>query len=519
MPDNDLDIAIVGGGISGLYAAWRLASASPSRRIGLFEGSNRLGGRLDTVRIPVNEPSCSVELGAMRFTSCMSLVTSLFQHLGIQTEKFPGCSLHQLYFRGLSVAVDQSGAPIGQIPYRLGSGEPSNPFQLALQIIQQGVPGAMKLTTAEWDNVVKNGTFQGRPLSNWGFWDMAEQMISNEAYQFLVASMGLESVLGNSNAALGLRQMALVLRDYEQGNVFRPSNGWSSVPDAIGKSVASAPHCHVQMDHQLLEARKGSGGIELLFATDDGSVQVSAGSVILALPRRPLDLLHLQGLFPANSYRLELATEFTGKLASVEQIPAFKLCVLYSAPWWQQAKGWSDGYSVTDLPLRQVFYGVGQGGQQSANERVLMSTYCDSQSAQFWSGMANLGPNRTISSQNGDFSEPRVQRLMKAVDRQLRELLQITQDLPNPLWVGYMDWSKDPFGAAWHEWLPGVDVMKAIREMRQPVPGVPVYICGEAYSYFQGWVEGALASVEHVLQNNLGLAWPDWLSRTCDLGP
>jgi hypothetical protein len=38
--------------------------------------------------------------------------------------------------------------------------------------------------------------------------------------------------------------------------------------------------------------------------------------------------------------------------------------------------------------------------------------------------------------------------------------------------------------------------------------GVPVYICGEAYSHQQGWVEGALATTESMLQKHLGLAPP-----------
>jgi len=33
----------------------------------------------------------------------------------------------------------------------------------------------------------------------------------------------------------------------------------------------------------------------------------------------------------------------------------------------------------------------------------------------------------------------------------------------------------------------------------QPEDGVPVYICGEAYSDAQGWVEGALQTADLVL--------------------
>ena len=47
--------------------------------------------------------------------------------------------------------------------------------------------------------------------------------------------------------------------------------------------------------------------------------------------------------------------------------------------------------------------------------------------------------------------------------------------------------------------------------MRHPSKEHPVYICGEAWSHQQGWVEGALETTDDVLENVLGLPRPDWL--------
>ncbi len=38
----------------------------------------------------------------------------------------------------------------------------------------------------------------------------------------------------------------------------------------------------------------------------------------------------------------------------------------------------------------------------------------------------------------------------------------------------------------------------------------PVYLCGEAYSRYQGRVEGALATAEDLLQSKFGLPSPSW---------
>ncbi len=42
------DIAVVGGGIAGLYCCLQ---ADPDKRVALFESTNRMGGRIETVSI------------------------------------------------------------------------------------------------------------------------------------------------------------------------------------------------------------------------------------------------------------------------------------------------------------------------------------------------------------------------------------------------------------------------------------------------------------------------------------
>ncbi len=47
VPDK-YDIAVVGGGIAGLYCCMQ---ADPDKKIALFESTNRMGGRIETVCI------------------------------------------------------------------------------------------------------------------------------------------------------------------------------------------------------------------------------------------------------------------------------------------------------------------------------------------------------------------------------------------------------------------------------------------------------------------------------------
>ena len=58
----EYDVVIIGGGIGGLYTAWRLGKKT-NLKILVLEASNRFGGRYMTCQMP---GGFSADLGAMR---------------------------------------------------------------------------------------------------------------------------------------------------------------------------------------------------------------------------------------------------------------------------------------------------------------------------------------------------------------------------------------------------------------------------------------------------------------------
>ena len=72
-----------------------------------------------------------------------------------------------------------------------------------------------------------------------------------------------------------------------------------------------------------------------------------------------------------------------------------------------------------------------------------------------------------------------------------------------PVVGAYTFW--DDFGdepipeAGWHTWEPGAQSEECMDYMTQPFKPQKVYVCGEAYSSEQGWIEGALKSVERMM--------------------
>jgi monoamine oxidase len=147
--------------------------------------------------------------------------------------------------------------------------------------------------------------------------------------------------------------------------------------------------------------------------------------------------------------------------------------------------------------------------------------YSTATSAAFWRG---LGPNnaqtelstadacRGLSNTQDDNARLRKNwrayrapaELVTEVHRQILALHGV-QSAPEPLEAVSVNWSDDPFGGAVHLWNPGVRSWQATLDMTQPIEDLPCYVCGEAYSTMQTWVEGALSTAD-LVQQRLNLA-------------
>jgi monoamine oxidase len=398
---------------------------------------------------------------------------------------------------------------------------------LILNVLEKAVPNALTLTAAQWREATATGQFQGRALWEWGMQSLCEEVISDQAYQFVSDAVGLDSLFLRTNAAMAMRMIALPLPDFEQGQVLRPPNGFGSLIDELEKRLSACPNCTIFKSYRLAFVDRATNTVRLSFVSGGvGPIPpITATKTILAMPRRAVELINFNGLFPRVQIDSQ-SRELARKLQTVTGVPAFKIAMVYETPWWQNfvdssgaKQGWPDGYSVTDLPVRQVYWGVGQGPNTGGNARVILAAYADSDSATYWHGLSHVSTGLLRKGSDSVVTEIGPGNLLAAVERQL-SILTGVENLPKPLWAGYVDWSEDPYGGAWHEWAAGVDITQAIPDLREPFPGLPIYLCGEAYSWFQAWIEGALMSAERLLQDKFGLAWPaEWLPTDYDLGP
>jgi lysine 2-monooxygenase len=528
------DVAVVGGGISGAYTAWRLQEATGKKSsIALFEYSNRIGGRLFTVTMP-GLPNVKAEVGGMRYIPTQHImVDSLVDHLKLPTKDFPmgapppvGANCNLFYLRGRHLRLHEL-ADAAKVPYNLAWSERGlGPTNLQVQVMNTIYPNMDKLLLCD---LMKIKTFD-QPLWKFGFWDLMYRVLSNEGYQFMRDAGGYDANVANANAVT-----QLPATEYGDSTKFLTlRDGYDQLPITLAKVFndqlegATPKGQRIFLNWRLAEIEHGTGKYPYtlhFFPTvtqdhrtsidlDSAPRTVHAKKVILAMPRRSLELI--KGKFFEDPW---LKTN----IKSVLMQHAFKLFLAYEQPWWR-ALGLVAGRSITDLPIRQTYY-FGTECQQKGGEpflnSLLMASYNDISTVPFWKGLEEgeafkgylpscheIGVNAQNVVPKMEFVATK--QMVDIANRQIAELHAVPQ-IPQPYSAVYHDWSDDPYGGGWHEWKAGFRLDHIMCQMRKPVPSHDIHVVGEAYSYVQGWVEGALDTAESTLQEFFGLPKPVWL--------
>lgn len=531
MANEQIDIAIVGGGVSGVYSAWKLKKQFPNQKIVVFEGSDHIGGRLLSVK-PPEIPNMTAELGGMRILeNTQKLIVNLIETLNgelpaaekITLYDFPVDEPQNLaYLRGEYLRLVDFVTRPDKVPYNMSFLEKGNgPGAIIVNAIEQIVPGITNadLTEDQRRAMTREASFDGVPLYQWGFWNLLYRVISSEGYQFSMDAGGYDSTLVNWNASDAI---PWYLSDFGMTPKYKGfTNGFQQVPIALAELFVKDKG-EVRLEHQLHGYEYANGAFTLHFKNGQTIV---AGKLILAMPRRALDLI-----LPHS----EQLKEIQSLISSVTPRPLFKLFTTYANPWWRMA-GYTNaegnfvpvqsGRSVTDLPVRQTYYWPNSDGTPAVNGRaMLLASYDDGSNIGFWDG---LRPQRSAAWRAGnshstiadpfigdddkkvaaatddqlnqtwdEYQAPR--RMVDEIARQLQQMHGLDYT-PLVKSAAFRDWGEDPYGGGWNSWNIGVKSWEVRDQITNPIAGTPLYICGEAYSDGQGWVEGALQTAEIML--------------------
>lgn len=540
--DDIVDIAIVGGGVAGAYAGYRLLRSNPSdhpvladlcRRSGrnrlrteIFEWSERIGGRLWSVKLP-GLPDVPAEMGGMRFLESMQNIYGLCKkELGLDVVSFDfQDNIQFLRNRRFNFAdyKDSSKVPYELAPDELGKSWMDHVSNAIAEFVPEYKEHEGEALMEYLRNAkISTGVFRDKPLHELGFWSLLANKLSIEAYNLLIDASGYYSIYGSCNAYIAILDYA---RNYADMNYYCLKAGYQALPITLGQhyeNMGGKISLLAQVSRLDRETHNGEDLVKLTFGTPSkGAVEHRfARHVILALPQRGLQLLDQESFIFANA-------DFVDDINSVTPQYSSKLFLTFDHAWWKDldppiVRGRSD----TDLPLRQCYYFGTQPTGPTAGMALMMASYNDGRAQNFWDSFlprSKYGTHKTSVPYINTLRPTEDDRLAAPPEMvsEIRRQLGVMHglEIPQPKSAIFHNWVEDPSGGGWYFWNPYAKSWEIAPRVRRPLADANLYVCGSCFSENQGWVEGALNSTDMMLMTYFGLAKPSWVKPDYYLGP
>jgi hypothetical protein len=572
-----LDVAIIGAGASGAYSAYRLLSTRPRESgavdallarsgkerldVQVFEGSQRVGGRLWSHQFP-QIPGVVADLGGQGFSMTHQSVYGLCEHLGIAIAPFLPYNNPEIQYlrrsRFGSEAYDDKAAYPQTVRFFVDDPQKQNPSNLFTDTACAQLPGlkeaygavVVAAETGDLDLVAGAanhltaflrearislpGSERPRPIWEYGVWNAMLDPLDIEGYAMVSTSFYSQTFFRNFNLYDQLNGYLAGSFPYflppPKFGFFHPSAGYQTLPETLLTAVSVTP----RFDHRLKNLEKLEEGgetlVRLTFTVGGIETTVLARNVILAMPPRALQLLD-----PHHNV-LYASPVFQRYVGSVYGDPFIKIFTVYDKAWWHKPHAPDQlmtGYSVTDYPLGPCYY----IGQAENGGGLLNASLSDGTSAEYWEGLArgrDYGPgHRPLFDWYGaapaaltetltlDSALPLEFHLTPEMRAEVRRQLELMHGYPVPESIdgAYVNWSMNPYGGGVHFWYPGLESWRVMPQIRKPVDGCNIFICGEAFSASQGWAEGAINTAEKLLEEHFGLARPSWVTPHYSFGP
>ncbi len=573
------DVVVVGAGMAGLFASWRLLNETNCQNLVIIDGANRTGGRLDSDLVHfANGNTVKEEEGGMRFTfEYMDNLMALFCKLGIAKDIVPfpmnSGGNNRRYFRGESFNVSDSEADnhaIWSELYNLKTSEkginPSAMIDTVYNRILAANPeftkkwDINKLTPEYWQALRLDCYWQGTGLNQWSLWNIFMDMgYSNESVTLLYRLTGFNGTfLSRMNAGEAFQ----LLKDFPADPQFKTlKEGFSTLPNALVDQIGREKiFLKTRLENIEINDDVNAGKKYKLFyrqtdhqgKTTDSVIE--ANKIILAMPRLALEKLFVKAnIF--NRLEEDESCSLWDTLSTSTNQPLLKINLYYDKAWWDKDKTAFPtvefGPSFSDLPTGSIYpfysldneltaaleaqrlakkYDIKFSTQQQKKINTInngkydkpaaLTIYCDHLNINFWSALQNTGLefNSDMQKESNESQPKTVYAASQAVVNQattfFKEVFN-TSYIPEPVFTSARIWQgsttfdvkdSEQFGYGVHQWGIGADDREVIARLAQPFGDEQtIFTCNEAYSDYQGWVEGALRSTNVMLEKGFKL--------------
>jgi monoamine oxidase len=509
------------------------------------------------------------EEGGMRFTfDLMDNLMSLLLIFGLDKDVVPfpmsGGGANRLCFRGKSFTNTQSAQNNYEIWSELYNLAPSeqgiNPggiidtvFNRILSVNPHFTDRPKHRTPEFWQRFRLECQWNGVVLKDWSLWNLFTDMgYSSECITMLY---GLAGFNGTFLSQMNAGEAYQLLEDFPANpDFYTLENGFSTLPNALVNAVTKERiYLHTQVESI---DEKTSDGYVVQYTTKNQAGQTEPGAItakkiILSIPRLPLERLFVKSN-ALNTLPDGQAEKLWDTLQTTTNQPLVKINLYYDKAWWgnnlsgQLPIGYGPNFS--DLPLGSVypFYAIDQEtfaaleylkwlqekgaqvpdhlknklsqiNQKKFNLPAALTIYCDYLNVNFWKALQENGPlfdsalQRVYSNQKPQTIFAASEAVVEAATGFFKQLFN-THYVPRPvitstrIWDGSTRFDLPPserFDFGVHQWGLHASDQEVMAYLTEPLENL--YVCGEAFSDYQGWVEGALRSANLVLAQGFHL--------------
>ena len=434
------DTIIVGAGISGLNTAYQIIKKNPKHRILILEGSNRLGGRLNTI----NFKGTQYEAGGARFNTQHNRLLNLLKEFKLDSDKIPIPS--DIYFKPFPKNY------IDKYEY------------ISKFVNRKGIIDIYPLIK-ELSQLKQNGKISYRELLNHSLLDLVDKKLNNK----------YPDIKNLFEHIFEYWSEIAVLNSYEAIQVFKNDfntkiqfyllkGGLSNLIQKIvlflkKHNVDIKKNCYLD---SITRNKDDIYDLKVLKNYQDKK-EYSCNNLVLAIQQK--DLLKLNYL-TKHKHVLKL-------LKTVSHQPLYRIYAKYPVingkVWFQEVPK-----ICTNLHIKFII-------PYDSKKGLIMISYTDGKMAKYWNDQLSKGEDVLLNKLNQD-----LHKLFPDIK------------IPNPIWIKHHYWSS---GAAY--WKTGSESNKIIPQIVEPFKNETLYICGENFSNHQAWMEGALQTSELVVTNIL----------------
>lgn len=427
--------------------------AASDSRVALFEGSHRFGGKLETVSMH----GFDAEYGAMRFDPVRQFqMGKLIDELDIETLVFPEYSsppAQQCLFN-YSLNADERDLTTLEL------------YKLAIQrVLEVSEAEMLALSEVQIELIRREKLFQGQPLWEQGLWNTLGKVISHNALRYIIMEGSFFHFIHENPGAAGWMLTWIKMLQMSP-NLRTIRHGMQSLTDAMLERVLQRG-AEIRLAYVLTAIEHHDRErVRLYFS--DGQLCI-AKHVILAMPEHCLTRI------------AGLPVGIRSMFGSVLDTPLLKCFFVVEDPWWDENVPHLD---MPNLPAREVHY-------QKQDGKGLVMVYADRPYLNFWSQYLRKG-YETRAEIDGDKELP--EAFARFVGIKPNRILS----------YGIRHWGAEPYGAACHLWKPGIKSWTVEKKLTafslERHSPANIHICGEAFSNYQGFIEGALQTAHEVME-------------------